>query len=228
MSGNQLAGKRIGAAIIDSIIVGIIAAIPVAIYMIATFSGLDEEGILDLLESIIVDAETIAFVGTVLMDIMLITSASQLLVGTLYFGLLPTMKDGQTWGKMMLKLKAVNEYGENPSFWKHMLRAIQNWSIYVMLPVVLLAAIFASDAIYYAGSSLSNLTSLAFFASLIMIFAMQDGRGLHDMVAKTRVVSTEFVGQTGMPTSDWVDHTNDFPEEEKEDWNEEKKDEWDF
>ena len=44
---------------------------------------------------------------------------------------------------------------------------------------------------YYASLSLQALDSIIVIAALVMILFRKDGKGLHDLLAKTKVVSGE-------------------------------------
>ena len=217
----KVSGERLGAAILDSIFVGILGFIPVAIYFAVTL----DFG--NLMDSLLVN---LTFGEEGYNNFLIFSILAETIIGVFYFGYLPYKKNGQTFGKMILKIRAVDEYGDNLSFIKHTIRGIQNWGGYVALPLMLLILIDETTFILVCGV-VGNLVNMAVFVSLVLIFARTDGRGIHDMLVGSYVVSCDedFNKDFAMKTaqmSEWVDVVDEddsgFKEEKKND------DEWNF
>ncbi len=127
-----------------------------------------------------------------------------------------------------MKLKAVNEYGENPSFIQHFFRAIQNWTVYYTALIGWVIVI--NYLVFSVISMFSIVVSGVFLVSFIMMLAREDGRGLHDLLTGTYVVKTdenlnkEFA-ETTAQMGDWVE-----VEDKDDEWDKKKEsnDEWDF
>lgn len=220
----KVSGERIAAALIDSIILSIIAFVPTII--LGFFYGF--EGILSNLfiqeNPLDPSNEYITFI--------MVAVFSETLIGVVYFSFVPYKWNGQTLGKKILGIKAINEFGENPTFVQHLIRAIQNWGGYVMLPLSFL--IFVNYLTYIIVSGvLGFIPGLLLFISLIMLLSREDGKGLHDLMAGTNVVKVtedidaEFVQKTTQ-MSEWakVVDKDDSGFEEKEE--KEEKDAWDL
>jgi len=169
----------------------------------------------------------------------MITIYGTLVVGVIYFGFIPWKWNGQTLGKKLFKLKAVNEYGENPGLFTHLLRAIQNWGTYV--PALLGWLLFINYFAYWISAGAGGLLSgLVLIISFIMILAREDGRGLHDLMTGTYVISTnenldrDFVEKTAQ-MGDWIevdDPDDSWDNNNKKDGSSKEKDEdedkWEF
>jgi uncharacterized RDD family membrane protein YckC len=157
-----------------------------------------------------------------------ISSVIGLLLSIIYFVYMPFKMEGQTLGKKLMKLKAVNEYGENPSFIQHFFRAIQNWTVYYTALIGWVIVI--NYLVFSVISMFSIVVSGVFLVSFIMMLAREDGRGLHDLLTGTYVVKTdenlnkEFA-ETTAQMGDWVE-----VEDKDDEWDKKKEsnDEWDF
>ena len=213
----KVSGERIAAAIVDALIVTIIAFIPAAI--LGVIYGLDGVFEIILLQDNPLEptSDYITF--------MVITIAAETVIGILYFALLPFLWNGQTLGKKFLGIKAINEFGENPSFMKHFIRAIQNWGAYVMFPITFV--IYVNYVTYLIlSTAIGLIPNVAIVISLIMLLSREDGKGLHDLIAGTNVVKVtddinqEFVTKTAQ-MSEWaevVDYDKKGDKEEKDAW----------
>ena len=213
----KVSGERIAAAIVDALIVTIIAFIPAAI--LAVIYGFD-----DVFEIILFQDNPLEPTSEYL-TFTVISVASETIIGILYFALLPFLWNGQTLGKKFLGIKAINEFGENPSFMKHFIRAIQNWGAYVMFPITFV--IYINYVTYLVlATAIGLIPSIAIIISLIMLLSREDGKGLHDLIAGTNVVKVtddmnqEFVTKTTQ-MSEWaevVDYDKKGDKEEKDAW----------
>ena len=149
----KVSGDRSAAAIIDAVIIAILVIIPTILYLIPY--GLD--GYFELLLGESGDAFD---VGNEYSNFLVFSTLSELLIGILYFVFIPYKMNGQTLGKKMLRIKAINEFGENPSLKQHFIRAVQNWSIYGTAPFVFLVYSNYITFLVVAGI-FSNLLGLA-------------------------------------------------------------------
>jgi uncharacterized RDD family membrane protein YckC len=233
----KITGERIIAALIDYAAIYIVTQIISIIPMF--FIGIDST--IDMLFSgafggVGGDAASEAN----LIIYMMITTYGGVLVSILYFGIIPWKWNGQTLGKKLFKLKAVNEYGENPKLFTHLLRAIQNWATYFvgLLGWVLFINIIVYSIVVMIGSVLFFIILLI---SFIMLLAREDGRGLHDLMTGTYVISAnenldrDFAEKTAQ-MGDWIevedkDDQWGKKDESQDDWDKKKDeddDEWEF
>lgn len=215
----KVPGERLVAAIIDSVIVGIISFIPAGIYFASI--GFDS-----LIESIMMPS-AIGGVEGLSATFQIVTMLSGLIVGVIYFVVIPRKYNGQTLGKKIMNIKAIDEFGNNPTFKNHFLRALQNWGVYtgsIALLLLLINTTVYSIVIVIVSGGVNILT----FVSYIMILAQAEGRGLHDLIAGTYVVHAEidtdkqFIEKTTQ-MGDWAevdyqDNTKAPEEKEKDNW----------
>jgi len=115
MYGETYAGtvkvQRVIAALIDVVLYSVIVAVLV---VLSAFAMADLSGNLDFLFAL--EPES-AIIGAFLIVLNLV-------VGILYYGLLPAMANGQTPAKKLLRIRVIDEKNENPPLHIHFLRAI--------------------------------------------------------------------------------------------------------
>lgn len=115
----------------------------------------------------------------------------------LYFSFFQKYNNGQTLGKKLMRLKVVdNETLENPSLLKYLIRVLPTYFIYIggFLPLIINnILLFILNYSYYM--TITIFVSYAFLilsiVSFVMIIKRQDERGIHDMLAKTKVIYIE-------------------------------------
>ncbi|MFW6298362.1 MAG: RDD family protein [Bacillota bacterium] len=176
-------GQRLAAAAVDYIILiftGFIAS-----FLLVPFIG--AEAILEAFFSAMEGgADNEGFI-----QLTVFTTLFELILGLVYYGLIPAKRKGQTIGKMFFHVKAVDEEGENPSLVVHLKRAVMLYSLYLGTPALLL--ILVDYNAYLATSTLLGfITSGIVLVSLIALSTRSDARGLHDIIAKTYVVDEYF------------------------------------
>lgn len=225
----KVSGERVVAALIDYIAMYILGLVVAIVPML--FIGFDN--FLDMFIGSAFEA-TGDVVSEDLILYTMITTYAGVLIGVIYFVLIPWRMNGQTIGKKIMKLKAINEYGENPNLWQHFIRAVQNWNTYF---TALIGWIIAVNYLLYSVTSIFVfVVSIAFLVSFIMMLAREDGRGLHDMIAGTYVVSCnenldkEFA-ETTAQMGDWVeveDKDDDWDRSSNDKDNNKDDDEWSF
>ena len=107
----------------------------------------------------------------------------------LYFVVFQAYNKGQTVGKKLLKIKIVSTDGNELTVNQIAIRGIIIDSIFINL-LIIGALLFSNrDVYYYISLGLQGFEGLLVVVSLIMILFRKDGRGLHDVLAKTQVVS---------------------------------------
>lgn len=106
----------------------------------------------------------------------------------LYFGVLPLVMNGQTLGKKIMKLRVVNNNEKKLNFWKYLIRIVILNNIWLSLINVGAVYVVSGVKFYYVTYVISMLSSLIYMLNLIMVMFRKDNRGLHDMVAGTKVI----------------------------------------
>ncbi len=116
------------------------------------------------------------------------TSIINVVVMVLYFGLFQYYNKGQTIGKKLMKIKVVSNDGKKLKLSQVIIRMLIINS--VLTSVILICLIsFASKGLYISISKYINMIDATLVSvSIIMIMFKNDGRGLHDLLANTKVV----------------------------------------
>lgn len=118
----------------------------------------------------------------------LATNVITLVVTALYFIGFQYINRGQTLGKKLFKIKVVDSENRRPRFYQILIRSLLINSIVTnTIFVVMISSLSKND--YFAGSQYVQLVDIAIMASsFILIMFREDGKGLHDMIAGTKVV----------------------------------------
>ena len=106
----------------------------------------------------------------------------------LYFIVFQFYNKGQTFGKKLMKLRVVNNNGNELTLNQVTCRALIIDSILINLFMIAALLFSGRNYYYYASLSLQILSVIIIFVTLMMIFFRKDGRGLHDVVTGTKVI----------------------------------------
>lgn len=106
----------------------------------------------------------------------------------LYFGVLPLVMNGQTLGKKIMKLRVVSNNEKKLNFWKYLIRIVILNNIWLSLINIGAVYVVSGVKFYYVTYVISMLSSLIYMLNLIMVMFRKDNRGLHDMIAGTKVI----------------------------------------
>lgn len=111
----------------------------------------------------------------------------------IYFGIIQYALKGQTVGKKLMKIRVVSNNDKKLTVWNYILRiVILNNVIFTFINIGGVY-VFNVDKYYYLSYVVSMLTSLVSLLILMMIMFRNDGRGLHDYLANTKVVEETVV-----------------------------------
>ena len=108
-----------------------------------------------------------------------------------YFVIMPVYTKGKTAGKKLMQLQLIDESGNDLNFNQLLLRGaiLYGIPVYIINQILLLVA---SKNIYFNVSNvLSGIFTLVSIVCVFMILFRGDQKGLHDLAAKTVVISTE-------------------------------------
>lgn len=118
----------------------------------------------------------------------LATSIITLVVTTLYFVGFQYINRGQTLGKKLFKIQVVDSENKKLKFYQVLIRALLIDKIATNAISAVLISTLSKNA-YLTGSQYVELVDMAVMAaSFILIMFREDGKGLHDMIAGTKVV----------------------------------------
>ncbi|MEG1506074.1 MAG: RDD family protein [Bacilli bacterium] len=106
----------------------------------------------------------------------------------LYFGVFQKFNKGKTIGKNIMKIKVVDENGENPSLFTFLLRTFILFGLYSnVLYLIFINTMNANDYMMYKGI-VSSLVVIVFYTSALLILFKKDGKGIHEYLTKTKVI----------------------------------------
>lgn len=116
-------------------------------------------------------------------------SIVSVVLSTIYFVVLAYYMNGQTFGKKIMKIQVVSANSKKLTMNNYLIRSLLVDSI-LMNTISIIAILFLEKSSYL---KVYDVTSTIFGAIYVVIFAMilfrQDGRGLHDLLANTKVIS---------------------------------------
>lgn len=106
-----------------------------------------------------------------------------------YFGVFQMLNKGQTVGKKLMKIKVVSNNNKKLTFINYLIRiVILNNIVFTILNIVLVY-VLKENTFYYTTYICSLLSSLVYLVNIMMVILKRDNRGLHDMLANTKVVN---------------------------------------
>lgn len=108
----------------------------------------------------------------------------------LYFVIFQFYNKGQTFGKKLMKVRMVSSDESALTMNQLIVRALVLQSILINIALIG-AVLFMKKYYYYTYLSLTLLQSAIILVSVGMVLFRNDGRGIHDMIAKTKVIMIE-------------------------------------
>ena len=183
--------KRLGACLLDVIIVSILTSI---ITMGFKNSNSVTEEMNELLEKMANGEVTSEEYSEQIFELnyeyqrsIVPTTVVNVVVCFGYFVIFGCLNKGQTFGKKIFKIKIVNKENKDPSILNMLGRNIFLYSILTGLINVISVYIFNVKTFNYINN-ISNYISYGFvIICMFMIMNRKDGRGLHDMMGGTTV-----------------------------------------
>lgn len=106
----------------------------------------------------------------------------------LYFIVFQTYNNGQTLGKRLMRIKVIKKNNKDLTMNDMILRNLFTNSILADILIVTIT-LFGKSAYFYGSTIVRCLQYLFLLITFFMIIIRKDGRGLPDMIAKTKVVS---------------------------------------
>lgn len=188
--------KRIFAFIIDSVIVSFIVALFVNVTKIDPYMEKYEESYNEYVELVkeVQEEGSGDYEDRIIelnYDIYKYRSVNNIISVVaiiLYFGVVPFFTDGQTPGKKLFKLKIVSNNDKTLNIGNYLIRVIILNN--VIFSVISIITVYFTKGInfYYITYVIGVIESIIYIINVLMIVFRNDSRGLHDMLAKTKVV----------------------------------------
>lgn len=111
----------------------------------------------------------------------------------LYFGVLPYFLKGQTLGKKLFQLRIVGAKDKPLSIVNYLLRCVVLNNVIISIALQCIVYFMSVNTFYPVYQNVNLVGYIILYISLFMIIVRKDGRGLHDMVANTKVI---YIGET--------------------------------
>lgn len=186
--------ERLGAYIIDIIIVSFIASL--VCMGLPTSTNNAQEKLTELTEELTtgkITQETYLDKYSVLLYDSQKNSVIELSVSVVltiaYFVIFQYTNKGQTLGKKLLDLRVVDkDTNEPPNVIKGLIRSLLTLSILSGTLNITFLYLLNKDNYLTVYSTIAMLELLFIFITIIFILYKKDGRGLHDIIANTKVI----------------------------------------
>ena len=108
----------------------------------------------------------------------------------LYFGVLQFIMKGQTIGKKLLQDRVVNKDGSDISLVSSIIRCVILSNLIITIALQLIVTFMNENNYFNYYNNVNLIGSVLLYITLFMVLVRQDGRGLHDFVAGTKVILT--------------------------------------
>lgn len=106
----------------------------------------------------------------------------------LYFVVFQFYNKGQTFGKKLMKLRVISVKDEELTLNQVAYRALIINSILINILMLGSLLFLGRNYYFYANTTLQFIAVIIEFTTLMMILFRKDGRGLHDVIAGTKVI----------------------------------------
>ncbi len=198
--------ERVVAVILDGLLVGMVSSIVSFVVMMIFGDG-------EVFFDFVVDDFNIENLTGMTTPIFALFVLASFIGALFYYVYIPYRFNGQTIGKMAMKIKAIDDLGNNPNLKQHILRAIRVYSYFLSVPFLI--TLFFNDAIYlFIDSTTSTAATVLMIISFFMILGRDDARGLHDLIAGTYVVDKNYdpdiaLREAATQAKEWADIESD-------------------
>ena len=185
--------KRLGAFIIDTFLLSIIFSL-IAVGFSDNSSATLEE-ITNALEEYENNEITIEEYNDKIMELNYDLQKKAVLSNTLevvlyigYFVVFSYLNKGQTLGKQICKIKVVRIDGDVPGIWNMVVRSLFIYGIFTLLFSVVFVNILDTIIFTYGYYVAVYIEFFFMIISFFMVLYKKEGRGLHDIMARTKVI----------------------------------------
>ena len=114
-------------------------------------------------------------------------------VATIYYVVLCYFCNGITLGKFLMKLKIESANGNELNLGNYLLRSLIGNLLLFYLTNIICIDLMKKETFISVYPKISNVLSLLLLATLLFMTYREDGRGIHDLIANTKIVSTKEV-----------------------------------
>ena len=111
----------------------------------------------------------------------------------IYFVVLAYFMNGETLGKKLMKIKITSNNDKKLTMNNYLIRALVIDSVLMNIITIITILLFSKDIYLTSYNVISYVFSFVYIVSLAMILFSKNGRGLQDILANTKVISTETI-----------------------------------
>ena len=111
----------------------------------------------------------------------------------IYFVVLAYFMNGETLGKKLMKIKITSNNDKKLTMNNYLIRALVIDSVLMNIITIITILLFSKDIYLTSYNIISYVFSFVYIVSLAMILFSKNWRGLQDILANTKVISTETV-----------------------------------
>ena len=101
--------------------------------------------------------------------------------------------NGETLGKKLMKIKITSNNDKKLTMNNYLIRALVIDSVLMNIITIITILLFSKDIYLTSYNIISYVFSFVYIVSLAMILFSKNGRGLQDILANTKVISTETI-----------------------------------
>ena len=112
-------------------------------------------------------------------------------VSIVYYVILCFYCGGITLGKYIMKLRIVSSNDKKLNIGHYLLRGLLVNLILTNIISVVMVSLLNKDTFISVYPRVSNVLTIFLLVTLVFIMYREDGRGLHDLIANTKIVSTK-------------------------------------
>lgn len=94
----------------------------------------------------------------------------------------------QTLGKKLFNVEVADNGDKKVKWWQMLLRTIVVYNILIEILLVICVFVFNVSQFMAVSAILTSIATVIFYVNIFFILFRKDGRGLHDLIAGTKVV----------------------------------------
>ena len=190
--------QRLGAYIIDYLFILLLITLLGQIrFLNPTFDKYYEtyDEYMELIENVnesnvleIIESEEYSIANYNLSKYSVNMSIISILVYIGYFAGFQKWNKGQTLGKKLFNIEVSNVNEGNIKWWQLILREFIIYNLWAEILYVIFILLLSANSYFVISNTILFVTFIISFVNILFVLFRKDGRGLHDLLAKTIVV----------------------------------------
>lgn len=190
--------QRLGAYIIDYLFILLLITLLGQIrFLNPTFDKYYEtyDEYMELIENVnesnvleIIESEEYSIANYNLSKYSVSMSIISILVYIGYFAGFQKWNKGQTLGKKLFNIEVSNVNEGNIKWWQIILREFIIYNLWAEILYVIFILLLSANSYFVISNTILFVTFIISFVNILFVLFRKDGRGLHDLLAKTIVV----------------------------------------